>query len=213
LASAILLSLFTVSDLFITHYALLHPVAIAIAGIVLGAFFEDWRLPLSQLGNFSTVYPRALVFIIVIVWLLGDGLATVGYHRDLTRSGGLSDHSDATYHLAYHLRYNGLGAPIVLDWGLDAPVRYLSEGTVQPIEIFGYDSPDRPDEAFTLRLAPFLENPDNVYLLRAPGQSVFQGRREIFFEQVDQVGREAILERSFTQRDGLHLFELWRIRP
>ncbi|MCB0152093.1 MAG: hypothetical protein KDE01_31110, partial [Caldilineaceae bacterium] len=78
-------------------------------------------------------------------------------------------------HLAYHLRYNGMGAPLALDWGIDAPVRYLSQGAVTPIEIFGYASPAAPDDGFAGRLAPFLENPDNVYLLHSEGATVFAG--------------------------------------
>lgn len=210
LALAMLLSLFTVSDLFITHYALIHPLAVAVAGIALAS-------PLTPTASSSVGQRRpartAMLVLVVLAWFVLDLTATVGYHRALARSGGLADHSDATYHLAYHLRYNGLGAPIALDWGVDAPVRYLSEGTVQPIEIFGYGSLSAPDADFVDRLDPFLANADNVYLLRAPGQTVFEGRREIFFVRIEALGKEAILERTFTQRDGAPLFELWRATP
>jgi hypothetical protein len=208
LALAVLLSLFTVSDLFITHYALIHPLAVAVAGIALVSLF-----PADSMARRFTQARTAILGAAIILWFALDLSATVAYHRDLARSGGLSDHADTTYHLAYHLRYNGLGAPIALDWGVDAPVRYLSEGTVQPIEIFGYVSVAAPDDDFLQRLDPFLANPNNVYLLRAPGQAVFEGRREIFLAQVEALGKEAILERTFTQRDGAPLFELWRVAP
>jgi hypothetical protein len=150
--------------------------------------------------------------LLVAVWVVLDLRPTLLYHQALGRSGGLADHSDATYHLAYHLRYNGLSAPIALDWGMDAPVRYLSENSVRPIEIFGYESPTAPDENFVGRLDSFLGNPDNVYLLHAPGQTVFAGRREAFMAAVAEQGLNATLEQSFTQRDGTPLFELWRVR-
>lgn len=203
-ALAVLASLFTVSDLFVTHYALLQPLLVGLVGISLAHFYEQarsWRGPVLLL-------PVAFL----VLWLGGDLSASLAYHQDLTRSGGLADHSDATYHLAYHLRYNGLGAPVALDWGLDAPVRYLSEGTVTPIEIFGYDSLSEPDSDFAERLGPFLDNPDNVYLLHAPGQEIFAGRREAFFAQAVLHGRESNLEATFAQRDGLVLVELWRLR-
>ncbi len=203
-ALAVSASLFTVSDLFVTHYALLQPLLVGLVGIALAHLYEQtrsWRGPVLLL-------PVALL----VLWLGGDLSASLAYHQDLTRSGGLADHSDATYHLAYHLRYNGLGAPIALDWGLDAPIRYLSEGTVTPIELFGYDSLVAPDSDFAERLAPFLDNPDNVYLLHAPGQEIFAGRREAFFAQARQRGREATLEATFAQRDGQALVELWRLR-
>ena len=203
-ALAVSASLFTVSDLFVTHYALLQPLLIGLVGIGLARLYEQarsWRGPLLLLP---------ITFL--VLWLGGDLSASLAHHQDLTRSGGLADHSDATYHLAYHLRYNGLGAPIALDWGLDAPVRYLSEGTVTPIELFGYDSLAEPDADFAERLGPFLDNPDNVYLLHAPGQEIFAGRREAFFAQATQRGRQPNLEATFAQRDGLVLVELWRLR-
>ncbi len=207
LGMALGLSLFTVSDLFITHYALIQPLALAVAGIALSACITG--TPAECLRQRR--YPALLCLFVLLTWTGLDLATTLAYHRDLSRSGGLADHSDASYHLAYHLRYNGLGAPIVLDWGMEATVRYLSEGTVTPIEIFGYDSLAQPDANFALRLVPFLENPDNVYMLRAPAQTVFAGRRAVFLEQVQRLGRVAVLEQSFPQRDGVPLYELWRV--
>ncbi|RLT32224.1 MAG: hypothetical protein DWI57_18555 [Chloroflexi bacterium] len=204
LCLAVLASLFTVSDLFITHYALLHPLLAAVIGSAVAWLYEwsqRWKGP-------ALLLPVALLSL----WLAGDLSASLAYHQDLARSGGLADHSDASYHLAYYLRYNGLGAPIALDWGLDAPIRYLSAGTVTPIELFGYASLAEPDPAFVTRIGPFLDNPDNIYLLHAPGQEIFRGRRAAFFAQAKQQRREPLLEQTFAQRDGVVLVELWRLR-
>lgn len=197
---ALVASLFTISDLFITHYALLHPLAVALIAVAFTALC--WT-------NRSFFWWRRLGYACVLIWLLLDLTATLRYHTALTRSGGLADHSDASYHLAYYLRYNGFGAPIALDWGFDAPVRYLSEGRVTPIEIFGYASPQAPDADFAARLQPFLENSDNLYLLHAPHATVFAGRRERFFEAIAAQGRTAQLTMTFAQRDGTPLYELW----
>jgi hypothetical protein len=229
LSLALLASLFTVSDLFITHYALVHPIAVALAGIALASWFlgsgrwttdggrwtaggqrQNTRYLILNMHHRLRITHYALL-IILSLWFLLDLSATFRYHQELTRSGGLAAHSDASYHLAYHLRYNGLGAPIALDWGFDAPVRYLSQGSVRPIEIFGYDSLAEPDGDFQQRLVPFLENPDNVYLLHAPGEAIFQGRRQVLFEQAHLQNKELVLERSFTQKDGTPLFEVWRV--
>jgi hypothetical protein len=94
---------------------------------------------------------------------------------------------------------------------MDATVLYLSENSVRPIEIFGYGSPGAPDADFEARLAPFLPNPDNVYLLHAPQQTVFAGRREAFLVAVQAAGLEASLQEVFAQRDGTPLFEVWRV--
>ena len=202
-------SLFTISDLFITHYALLHPLLIGLAGLSL----QSWVVPSPRMATGLDRMLRWCAYGLLVIWLALDLNATVNYHRALTRTGGLADHSDATYHLAYYLQFNGLGAPIALDWGLDAPVRYLSQGTVQPIEIFGYASPDAPDAAFDDRLAQFLPNPDNVYLLRGPDQSVFAGRRAAFLTAIAASGLTAHPEAEFSQRDGTVLFEVWRVEP
>lgn len=201
LMASFMMSLFTLSDLFVTHYALLHPFLISLSCLGLSG--------LTRWGRTG----QALIAIFAAVWFLSDLTASLQYHRALSHSGGLADHSDATYHLAYHLQYNGLGAPIALDWGMDAPVRYLSIGSVQPIEIFGYDSISVPDEQFVDRLALFIENTDNVYLLHAPDATIFGGRRELFLSEVEQRGLRAELDHSFAQRDGTTLYELWRVRP
>lgn len=196
-------TLFTISDLFITHFALIHPLMLGVVGIAASTLLTidwTWRDLLA-----------AATIMLLIVWGVYDLAATVRYHNTLAQSGGLADHSDATYDLAYHLRYNGLGAPITLDWGIDAPVRYLTEGTVTPIEIFGYASPAEPDSGYTERLQLFIQNRENVYLLHAPGQTVFKGRRETFMREAEMLGRTPVLERVFTQRDMVPLFELWRL--
>lgn len=204
-------SLFTISDLFVTHYVLLQPMLIAGAALGAAAWLEfpPVRADIATPRGASAMTP--LLVGMIAIWLIVDLGNTAGYHRGLAQSGGLADHSDASYHLAYHLRYNGLGAPIALDWGMDATVRYLSQGKVTPIEIFGYADPAAPDAGFADRLAPFLANPDNVYLLHASGATVFRGRREAFMAAVAAAGRQPVLEQAFTQRDGAALYEIWRV--
>ncbi len=219
LGMAVGASVFTVSDLFITHYALLQPLVLAIAGLAMAGGLgvpatTDSARPegSSRAGERPSLsVSQLLIGAVFVAWVATDLASTVFYHRALAQSGGLADHSDAGYHLAYHLRYNGMGAPLALDWGIDAPVRYLSQGTVTPIEIFGYASPAAPDDGFTARLAPFLENPDNVYLLHGEGATVFAGRRESFLEAATRAKLRPVLERTFAQRDGMPLFELWKL--
>lgn len=215
LGAAVLASVFTVSDLFVTHYALLQPLALAVVGVAMGAALGETEITAPERGAFAA--PRLgvsqlLVAAFFLAWLATDLTNSATIHRALAQSGGLGDHADASYHLAYHLRYNGMGAPVALDWGMDATVRYLSEGTVTPVELFGYAAPDAPDAGFAARLAPFLANPDNVYLLHSPGATVFHGRAEAFFAAVAAQGRTAVLEREFTQRDGTPLYAIWKVR-
>ncbi len=209
---AVAMSLFTVSDLFLTHYALIQPYVAGVVGIALGSIclYRGRGQPHSP-GSARQSYVG--VTIVLTLWLLFDLTATLQTHQSLERSGGLAGHSDAAYHLAYHLRYNGLGAPIALDWGFDATVRYLTENTVTPIEIFGYSSPAEPDPDFAARLDMFIHNPDNVYLLHASDQTAFAGRRDVFFQIAEANGLTPLLEATFSERNGTELVELWRLQP
>ena len=250
LAAAVAASLYTVSDLFITHYALLHPLAVAVTGAGLHLLWRSCgardgpvttkktlhagagsRMSFRETGigawerlqgltsrDFLELpFGRASVLQVILVILvcasfLLDLRSTAAYHHALTRSGGLVDHSDASYHLAYDLRYGSMGAPVVLDWGMEAPVRFLSEGSVRPIEVFGYSSLSEPDDAFVQRSELFLGNVDNVYLLRAPGNELFRGRRRVFERLVSERNGQLERVKVYTQQDGTPLYELWRVR-
>ncbi|MFN8467965.1 MAG: hypothetical protein U0X20_20565 [Caldilineaceae bacterium] len=207
-------SLFTVSDLFITHYVFLQPLLAAVVALALAAAGGEDAGEVRHSAIGITLRARRIaVGAVMLAWIALDLSATVRYHYTLSVSGGLADHSDASYHLAYYLQYNGMGAPIALDWGIDAPVRYLTSGAVTPIEIFGYASPSAPDAGFAIRLNSFLDNPDNRYLLHAPSATVFDGRREAFLQAVEARGHQALLEQQFGQRDGAPLYEIWRTSP
>jgi hypothetical protein len=218
LAGAVLTSIFTVSDLFVTHYALLQPLALAVVGIALGAVLQAPTGGLAPLRR--TTRPalhsgvsHLLVGAFFLTWVAIDLTNTFAYHRALAQSGGLGDHSDASYHLAYHLRYNGMGAPIALDWGMDAPVRYLSEGAVTPIEIFGYASPAAPDAEFAEPAGALSgKSGQRTYLLHSEDATVFQGRAEVFFDSVAAQGLTAVRQQVISQRDGTPLYEIWKVQ-
>jgi hypothetical protein len=196
-------SSFTVSGLFITHYALLLPLvplAAALAADVL------WRNGGRLLGLAAVVA--------LLVWGGNDLRATLAYHQALARTGGHSAHSDAIYALARDLDERNYAAPLALDWGFSAPVAYLTAGRVHPVEVFGYERLDAPDDAFVGRLRPFLENPDNVYLLHAPEDTVFRGRREAWERLAGEMGKSVEVERVLTERSGRPLFVVARVgRP
>jgi hypothetical protein len=211
--AAFLASLFTVSDLFVTHYVLLQPLLVAIVALALDAVAGVQEAEEARRAWPTTRSKQIAVGIALLCWVALDLSSTICYHGTLSVSGGLADHSDASYHLAYYLQYNGMGSPIVLDWGIDAPVRYLTSGTVTPIEIFGYASLTTPDKEFDARLTPFLDNPDNRYLLHSPSSTVFGGRREAFLQAVAARSYQASLEQQFEQRDGTPVFEIWQASP
>ena len=147
---------------------------------------------------------------LILLWAGGDLWTTLQYHRSLTASGGLASHSDAINRLAAYLERGGLSAPLALDWGMDAQVRFLTVGRVNPIEVFGYGALDAADPGFAGRVRPFLDNPAYVYLAHAPEATVFRGRMEALAALAREQGAELREEIRFTERGGRPLFVVYR---
>ncbi|MBC7226698.1 MAG: glycosyltransferase family 39 protein [Thermoflexales bacterium] len=197
-------SAFTVSDLFITHYALAVPLIPLTAGLVVGAVGRP------EAGRVRRAL-EALSALMALLWAGGDLWTTVRYHQALTRTGGHSAHSSAIYDLAAYLEDNAAGPVVALDWGIGAPVQFLTVGRVAPVEVFGYEQLHEPDAGFSERVRPFLEDPTTLYVAHAPEDAVFRGRVEALGAlaaergmQLQEVGRVA--ERSFRP-----LFLIYRV--
>ncbi len=161
-------SSFTISGLFITHYFFLLPL-LAIAGGVgvslsLKTFNYSWAL-------------KALVIAVFLLWAGTDLYIITQYHQALMLSGGHSAHSDAIYDLAHFLIQQRGQVVVALDWGIDAPVRFLTRGEIRPVEIFGYESFHGPDPGFRERASHFIA-PGIVFIAHSPEDTVFKGRLE-----------------------------------
>jgi len=95
-----------------------------------------------------------------------------------------------------------------MDWGIDATVEFLTTGAVNPIEIFGYEW--EAGEAFAARLAPFLANPENLYIFHGEEETVFP-RRQAFDQLVAGLGRTSKVEEEIRDRSGRLMFGLVRV--
>lgn len=162
-------SAFTVSDLFITHFAPAVPLIPLAAGLTVGAWY---RARGGHLRNAAL----ALSTVLALLWAWSDLRTTLQYHRALARTGGHSAHSSAIYDLVAYLRENAAGPVVALDWGISAPVQFLTAGRVVPAEPFGYDRLDEPDEEFAARVRPFLDAPGTLFVAHTPEDTVFRGR-------------------------------------
>ena len=106
------LSAFTVSDLFITHYAMLVPLIPLTGGLAFGVIWEWGRAGVDKRGSQGSrerqgvpapqIF-RALALIALVAWAGGDLVTDIRYHRALAATGGHGAHSDAIYALAEHL--------------------------------------------------------------------------------------------------------------
>jgi hypothetical protein len=199
----IIQSSFTVSDLFITHYAILLPFIFVLVGTLVSE--------VVRLAGRRCLLP---VLAALICWGSADLWVTIQYHQALTATGGHSSHSDAIYKLADYLDANRVQTPFVLDWGIEAPLVFLSGGRVQPVEIFGYERLEDPSEGFAEVLKATLSDPASAYLFHVPEETVFRGRRELFDQVVAEAGLVPRIEAAFYERSGRMLYVLTRVgRP
>lgn len=215
----IVASTVTVSDLWFTHFAILMPwpaLSVAMAldllarrggldGLHLGRLVPAWRDNYSaqQLGLGLTLVA------LVLALLMGTDLQVDrSYHRELTRSGGAGAHSATIYDLAAYLETESITRPVIMDWGIDAPLRILTQGRVQPVEIFGYEW--QAGEDFRRRVTEVLQNPDNVYVFHSPQDTVFQ-RREAFEAEITAEGKRVVEEKTIRDRSTIPIFVLLRV--
>jgi hypothetical protein len=150
----------------------------------------------------------------VLVWVCLGLLATtslfnvIRYHRVLTVSGGLSSHSDAVYHLSSWLTTRAPAQVVAMDWGLAAPVTYLTNGRVAPIEIFGYAW--QPNSDLAARLKSFINQPASLYLWRTPDEIIFDRSQE-FKSLYRPLNLEENIEAAFYERSGRPLLGVTRL--
>ena len=110
LALMIAQSAFTVSDLFITHYALLLPLIPLAGGLAFGALMGEGHEGPGE-GNsgaagrdkgLASGILRAVAIIALVGWAGSDLVTDIRYHRALAATGGHGSHSDAIYAVAEH---------------------------------------------------------------------------------------------------------------
>jgi hypothetical protein len=197
-------SIGTVSALWITHFAILMPwPALALA---LGGHFLYSHLNLLP-GRRKRLAQGGIWLALGLI-VLTNLSSTLRYHQALAESGGLSSHSDAIYDLSSWLARRP-GQPVVaMDWGLAAPVIYLSGGQVTPIEIFGYGW--QSDVQLSERLEQAINQPATLYLWRAPDEVIFD-RSDQFKALYRPRNLEETIEEAFYERSGRPLLGVTRL--
>jgi 4-amino-4-deoxy-L-arabinose transferase-like glycosyltransferase len=217
-----LASIITVSALWITHFAILMPwPALAIA---IGSWFilDQTRAETStgqqpgveasagQPGQ-KTRFLKILISLGLALLVITNLSSTLRYHHYLSRSGGLSSHSDAIYDLSVWLDHHARGRPVVaMDWGLAAPVAYLTRGRVNPTEIFGYAW--QSDLQLGHWLGGYIAQPDTLYLWRAPDEIIFDRSADFKALYRPQMLEETIVA-AFYEKSGRPLLGITRLVP
>ena len=214
-------SSFTVSGLFITHYAIIQPFVVLLVALAADCGWQiangRWRAArASAPGRTSTgrrgIWAALMVSLVAALslWFAADLQTTIRYHQALADTGGHVTHSDAIDRLAGWLDEREVKQPMALDWGIDAPVRYLTDNRVEPLEIFGYDRLDAPDPGFEQRAAQFLPDLSRFYIARMPENTVFAGRREALQAAAAARGLDLTVVEAFYDRSGKTMFVVLR---
>jgi hypothetical protein len=197
-------SIGTVSALWITHFAILMPwPALALA---LGGHFIYSHLHL--LPGRRERLAQGGVWLALSLIVLTNLSSTLRYHQALAESGGLSSHSDAIYDLSEWLAQHPDQPVVAMDWGLAAPVIYLTGGQVTPAEVFGYGW--QSDVQLSERLEQAINQPATLYLWRAPDEVIFD-RSDQFKALYRPQNLEETIEEAFYERSGRPLLGVTRL--
>ncbi|MBI2303186.1 MAG: glycosyltransferase family 39 protein [Chloroflexi bacterium] len=200
LALYLLQSAFTISGLWPTHLFLILPLLMVMTAVAL-YFVQQWA-------------PYGLVVSSGVLLLLVSQSMYVNlrYHQVLGETGGRRHHSDAIYRLADYLveaNSHGAGQPMAMDWGIKANIQILTQGKVNPQEIFQYTP--QANDAFRDWLYGALHNPDNLYLFHTPEATVYP-RFEAFRDLAVKLGNQVHLEATVRERDGTPLYLVYSAR-
>jgi hypothetical protein len=97
-----------------------------------------------------------------------------------------------------------------MDWGIAAPVAFLTRGEVTPVEAFGYAW--ETDSDFAARLEPFIKDPGSIYLWRAPDEVIFD-RGDDFRQLYGPYNLEEDILEAFYERSGRPVLGATRLVP
>ena len=217
-------SSFTLSGLEATHLLLLLPFPLLLCGAFVGLAGQEL---VARLGRrVRRPAPRTLLgalpgLILLVPLVTGNLLVGAHYHEALARSGGKSSFSDRIYELA-QLLDSPKGAndpfdyrrPYALDWGMKYNVELLTDGRVQPQEIFGQGPKPPPDYLQTLDA--LFADPDAVYIAhRIDGDNppaAYPDRTRIFLQHVEERGKRVVPIKTIAEPGGAPLFYIYTVR-
>jgi hypothetical protein len=202
----------TVSGLWPTHLVIVLPlpqIIIAAFAIELTGSIRDWLAEKRKRSSWAwmRVVPATLLVGAIVV---GDAAVDGIYHHDLALLGGASTFSDAIYSLDRYLQTDKAGYKVVaMDWGFRRPLQLISNERVMAIE--GYGLSKEPPPEFYTSLREFIKDERTVYLFHIDKGTAYP-RLDAFLQVVADAGKEAVPDKTFKQRDGIPVYELYTVR-
>jgi hypothetical protein len=230
IAAIIVQSFSTLSGLWVTHLLVILP----LPQILIGAgLMMLWRVMLAllvgrraaprpaRIANLARQMTQALVptLLLLAALLVGELRTVADYHNDLARTGGSSAFSDAIYDLSDYVNAQPADRAIVAaEWGIRRQIQILSQGRVNPPEIFQYDSSPDPPPAFYQALTDTLRLNNPLYLFTA--RDLGPEHRNIgpydrfpaFQAALAAQGLEPVMEHQSVTRFGEPVYQAYGVR-
>jgi hypothetical protein len=179
LAAVFVQSAFTLSGLEPTHLLIMLPLPqliIAAFAVLGGHWLADWLRTRHAVALLHQLAPALLVALLALPISATDLALDARYHQDLAQSGGKSSFSASIYDLAHfldtpHRDIFDYQHPIALDWGMKYNLQLLTDGRVNPQEVYGKTTDLPPD--FDATLTKLFAAPSVLYLAhRIDGEGV-----------------------------------------
>ena len=203
----------TVSGLWSTHLLMLLPlpqITIASFAILCGARIAAIATR-ARVVRGREWAAAAFGFVFVGLIVLFDLNVARQYQRDMTITGGTATFSDAIYSLAAYLDNRQPASHVVaLDWGFKRPVEFLTLDRVNPDDAFGYEQP--AGAATQQAIAQLVKEPNTVFLFHTPQAGIAYPRFDIFAAAARDAGKQPVLERTFYERDGIPMYQVYSVR-
>jgi 4-amino-4-deoxy-L-arabinose transferase-like glycosyltransferase len=191
-------SAFTITGLGPLHLYVLYP-------------FLQLLIVLAALGLAQRCRVLPLGVALLLALFVTDAWTLMDHHRTLSQSGGMRAFSDANYTLAADLETRR-GDIVAVDWGFERTLAILTQGRVQPAEVFGGPTQTpRPD--FAEKIKPYLARSDTWLIFHSPQHTSFAGRFDAVTRLAAEMKRKLVLERTFYQRDGTETIYIYRTEP
>jgi 4-amino-4-deoxy-L-arabinose transferase-like glycosyltransferase len=203
----------TINSLSTYHLLPLMPFSLMIIGAFIGTIWNAGTAePKSH--NVSRKHAafrwlRLLLVILLISSTFLDLSTTVAYQRDLTRTGGLGLWSVGISDAASYLMSKNCSYVLAVSWGLMPGLLIASGGRLNVIDVFWLDG-----DAFRDVVNQYVQTVSKsselcVVSSRIVGASL--NRLDLLRAIVRSWNRSLIIERTFSQRDGTPVVDIYRI--
>lgn len=204
-------SSFTVTGFNIIHILLLFPfpqMLIAMALLNAQVSITNSKIPFLDSGRWS-FFIRYAPCAIALALIAFDLVVDVQYHQAFARTGGVGAYSNAINQLAAWLEEEQIAKPLAVDWGFERNIQLLTQGRINPHDIFNYrhDPGDKFKEGLKVR----FRDPNQRYLFHTPEFTHFRGHFDAFIQAATESHKVPILEKTFSQRDGRPIYQVYRV--